>query len=108
MIRPEEVEAEAKAAYARVAEAHKRVKENLAAELDDLTHEQVIEEPDDPMLRTAVSGRQLAALNEQLLTFPKHFTPNTKLHPPDGAAQDRDCSRAPSTGAPPKRSPSRP
>ena len=79
LIRPEEVEAEAKAAYARVAEAHKRVKENLAAELDDLTHEQVIEEPDDPMLRTAVSGRQLAALNEQLLTFPKHFTPNTKL-----------------------------
>jgi 2-oxoglutarate decarboxylase len=79
IIRPDEAEAQAKAAYARVAEAHKRVKENLAAELDDLTHEQVIEEPDDPMLRTAVSGRQLAALNEQLLTFPKHFTPNTKL-----------------------------
>ncbi len=79
LIRPDDVEAEAKAAYARVAEAHKRVKENLAAELDDLTHEQVIEEPDDPMLRTAVSGRQLSALNEQLLTFPKHFTPNTKL-----------------------------
>jgi 2-oxoglutarate dehydrogenase E1 component len=79
IIRPDEAEAEAKDAYARVAEAHKRVKENLAAELDDLTHEQVVEEPDDPMLRTAVSGRQLAALNEQLLTFPKHFTPNTKL-----------------------------
>ncbi len=79
LIRPEQVEEQAKAMYARIADAHKRVKENLAAELDDLTHEQVVEEPDDPMLRTAVSGRQLAALNEQLLTFPKHFTPNTKL-----------------------------
>ena len=62
-----------------IADAHKRVKEHLAAELDDLTHEQVIEEPDDAMMRTAVSGRQLAALNDQLLTFPKHFTPNAKL-----------------------------
>jgi 2-oxoglutarate dehydrogenase E1 component len=79
LIRPEQVEEQAKAMYARIADAHKRVKENLAAELDDLTHEQVVEEPDDPMLRTAVSGRQLTALNEQLLTFPKHFTPNTKL-----------------------------
>ena len=79
LIKPEEVDAQAKAMYTRIADAHKRVKENLAAELDDLTHEQVIEEPDDPMLRTAVSGRQLAALNEQLLTFPKHFTPNSKL-----------------------------
>jgi multifunctional 2-oxoglutarate metabolism enzyme len=79
LLRPEDVEAQAKAMYARVADAHKRVKENLAAELDDLTHEQVIEEPDDPTMRTAVSGRQLAALNDQLLTFPKHFTPNAKL-----------------------------
>ena len=30
-------------------------------------------------MRTAVSHRLLTALNEQLLTFPKHFTPNTKL-----------------------------
>jgi multifunctional 2-oxoglutarate metabolism enzyme len=79
LIRPEEVEAQAKAAYGRLAEAHKQVKENLAAELDDLTHEQVVEEPDDATMRTAVSGRQLAELNDQLLTFPKHFTPNTKL-----------------------------
>jgi multifunctional 2-oxoglutarate metabolism enzyme len=79
LIRPDEVDAMAKAAYGRVADAHKRVKEHLAAELDDLTHEQVVEEPDDPMLRTAVSHRSLTALNEQLLTFPKHFTPNTKL-----------------------------
>jgi multifunctional 2-oxoglutarate metabolism enzyme len=79
LISPDEVDAQAKAMYGRIAEAHKRVKEHLAAELDDLTHEQVIEEPDDPMLRTAVSGRQLAALNDQLLTFPKHFTPNSKL-----------------------------
>jgi multifunctional 2-oxoglutarate metabolism enzyme len=79
LIRPEEVEALAKAAYGRVADAHKRVKEHLAAELDDLTHEQVVDEPDDPMQRTAVSHRLLTALNEQLLTFPKHFTPNTKL-----------------------------
>ena len=79
LIRPDEVEALAKAMYGKVADAHKRVKENLAAELDDLTHEQVIEEPDDPMMRTAVSARMLTALNEQLLTFPKHFTPNTKL-----------------------------
>ncbi|HEV3274793.1 MAG TPA: multifunctional oxoglutarate decarboxylase/oxoglutarate dehydrogenase thiamine pyrophosphate-binding subunit/dihydrolipoyllysine-residue succinyltransferase subunit [Candidatus Dormibacteraeota bacterium] len=79
LLRPEDVEAQAKAMYARIADAHKRVKENLAAELDDLTHEQVIEEPDDPTMRTAVSGRQLAALNDQLLTFPKHFTPNAKL-----------------------------
>jgi len=79
LIRPDEVDAMAKAAYGRVADAHKRVKEHLAAELDDLTHEQVVEEPDDPMLRTAVSHRSLLALNEQLLTFPKHFTPNTKL-----------------------------
>ncbi len=79
LIRPEEVDAMAKAAYGRVADAHKRVKEHLAAELDDLTHEQVVEEPDDPMLRTAVSHRLLTSLNEQLLTFPKHFTPNTKL-----------------------------
>ncbi len=79
LIRPDEVDALAKAAYGRVADAHKRVKEHLAAELDDLTHEQVVEEPDDPMLRTAVSHRSLTALNEQLLTFPKHFTPNTKL-----------------------------
>jgi multifunctional 2-oxoglutarate metabolism enzyme len=79
LIRPEDAEAQSKAIYGRIADAHKRVKEHLAAELDDLTHEQVIEEPDDPMMRTAVSGRQLAALNEQLLTFPKHFTPNTKL-----------------------------
>jgi 2-oxoglutarate decarboxylase len=79
LIRPEEVDAMAKVAYGRVADAHKRVKEHLAAELDDLTHEQIVEEPDDPMLRTAVSHRSLTALNEQLLTFPKHFTPNTKL-----------------------------
>jgi 2-oxoglutarate dehydrogenase E1 component len=79
VISPDEVDAQAKAMYARIADAHKRVKEHLAAELDDLTHEQVIGEPDDPMLRTAVSGRQLTALNEQLLTFPKYFTPNTKL-----------------------------
>jgi multifunctional 2-oxoglutarate metabolism enzyme len=79
LIRPDEVDGMAKAAYGRVADAHKRVKEHLAAELDDLTHEQVVEEPDDPMLRTAVSHRSLLALNEQLLTFPKHFTPNTKL-----------------------------
>jgi 2-oxoglutarate decarboxylase len=79
LIRPDEVDVMAKAAYGRVAEAHKRVKEHLAAELDDLTHEQVVEEPDDPMLRTAASHRSLLALNEQLLTFPKHFTPNTKL-----------------------------
>jgi multifunctional 2-oxoglutarate metabolism enzyme len=79
LIRPEEVDALAKAAYNRVAEAHKRVKEHLAAELDDLTHEQIVEEPDDPMLRTAYSHRGLLALNEQLLTVPKHFTPNTKL-----------------------------
>jgi 2-oxoglutarate dehydrogenase E1 component len=79
LIRPDEVDAMAKAAYGRVADAHKRVKEHLAAELDDLTHEQVVEEPDDPMLRTAVSHRSLLTLNEQLLTFPKHFTPNTKL-----------------------------
>jgi multifunctional 2-oxoglutarate metabolism enzyme len=79
LIRPEEVEALAKAAYGRVADAHKRVKEHLAAELDDLTHEQVVDEPEDPMQRTAVSHRLLTSLNEQLLTFPKHFTPNTKL-----------------------------
>ncbi|HVC04081.1 MAG TPA: multifunctional oxoglutarate decarboxylase/oxoglutarate dehydrogenase thiamine pyrophosphate-binding subunit/dihydrolipoyllysine-residue succinyltransferase subunit [Candidatus Acidoferrales bacterium] len=79
LIRPEDVDAMAKAAYGRVADAHKRVKEHLAAELDDLTHEQIVEEPDDPMLRTAVSHRLLTALNEQLLTFPKHFTPNAKL-----------------------------
>jgi 2-oxoglutarate dehydrogenase E1 component len=79
LIRPEEAEAQAKAAYGRLTDAHKEVKENLAAELDDLTHEQVIEEPDDATMRTAVSGRQLAELNDQLLTFPKHFTPNTKL-----------------------------
>ncbi|MHB8488516.1 MAG: multifunctional oxoglutarate decarboxylase/oxoglutarate dehydrogenase thiamine pyrophosphate-binding subunit/dihydrolipoyllysine-residue succinyltransferase subunit [Candidatus Dormibacteria bacterium] len=79
LIRAEDVDAQAKAMYGRVADAHKRVKEHLAAELDDLTHEQVAEEPDDPTMRTAVSGRQLAALNDQLLTFPKHFTPNAKL-----------------------------
>jgi multifunctional 2-oxoglutarate metabolism enzyme len=79
LLRPEDAEAQAKAMYQRIADAHKRVKENLAAELDDLTHEQVVDEPDDPMLRTAVSGRLLTALNDQLLTFPKHFTPNTKL-----------------------------
>jgi 2-oxoglutarate decarboxylase len=79
LIKPEEVEAQAKAAYGRVADAHKQVKENLASELDDLTHEQVIDEPEDATMRTAVSGRQLAELNDQLLTFPKHFTPNTKL-----------------------------
>ncbi len=79
LLRPEDVEAQAKAMYGRIADAHKRVKQNLAAELDDLTHEQVIEEPDDPTMRTAVAGRQLVALNDQLLTFPKHFTPNGKL-----------------------------
>ena len=79
LLRAEDVEAQAKAMYGRIADAHKRVKQNLAAELDDLTHEQVMEGPDDPTMRTAVSGRQLAALNDQLLTFPKHFTPNAKL-----------------------------
>ncbi len=79
LIRPEDVEQLAKAAYGRVADAHKRVKEHLAAELDDLTHEQVAEEPDDAERRTAVPARQLVALNEQLLTFPKRFTPNAKL-----------------------------
>src|ERR1017187_10871024 len=59
LIRPEDVDAQAKALYTRIADAHKRVKENLAAELDDLTHEQVVEEPDDPTMRTAGSGRQL-------------------------------------------------
>ena len=79
LIRTEDVEQLAKTAYGRVADAHKRVKEHLAAELDDLTHEQVADEPDDPLRRTAVPARQLVALNEQLLTFPKHFTPNAKL-----------------------------
>ncbi len=79
VIRPEDADAQAKAMYGRIADAHKRVKENLAAELDDLTHEQVVDEPDDATMRTAVSGRQLTALNDQLLTFPKHFTPNAKL-----------------------------
>ena len=92
----------AKAAYGRVADAHKRVKEHLAAELDDLTHEQIVDEPDDPMLRTAVSHRLLTSLNEQLLTFPKHFTPNTQAAPSDGAAAHRDRRRRASTGAPPK------
>src|ERR1017187_7037965 len=46
VLRPEDVEAQSKAMYARIAEAHKRVKEHLAAELDDLTHEHVIDEPD--------------------------------------------------------------
>ncbi len=90
LIRPEEVDALAKAMYGRVADAHKRVKEHLAAELDDLTHEQVIEEPDDPMLRTAVSHRIAHRAQRAAAHLPEALHAEHQAAPSDGAAPHRD------------------
>jgi 2-oxoglutarate dehydrogenase complex dehydrogenase (E1) component-like enzyme len=75
----EQVDQQAEEAYARVAEAHKRVKANVNAELDDQNNEKQLPGPRDAALDTAVAAATLRALNDELLVFPEGFTPHTKL-----------------------------
>ena len=75
----EQVDQQAEEAYARVADAHKRVKANVAAELDDQNDEKQVSGPGDATLDTAVAAATLRALNDELLVFPEGFTPHTKL-----------------------------
>jgi 2-oxoglutarate dehydrogenase E1 component len=79
LITNEEVEAQFDAAYARVADAHKRVKDNIATELDVEHAENRATELEDIALKTRVPAKTLMALNDELLTFPEGFTPNSKL-----------------------------
>ncbi|HYL72014.1 MAG TPA: multifunctional oxoglutarate decarboxylase/oxoglutarate dehydrogenase thiamine pyrophosphate-binding subunit/dihydrolipoyllysine-residue succinyltransferase subunit, partial [Candidatus Dormibacteraeota bacterium] len=75
----EDVDRQAEEAYARVAGAHKRVKENLAAELDEQTEEPRTAEMRNTPLDTSVPAGTLRSLNDELLIFPEGFTPNAKL-----------------------------
>ncbi len=74
-----DVDKQAEQAYARVAAAHKRVKDNLAAELDEHTTDRRSAELDDRAIDTRVDAATLTTLNQELLTFPEGFAPNTKL-----------------------------
>ena len=75
----EQVDRQAEEAYARVAAAHKRVKENLAAELDDQSNGRQPSDVHDASPSTRVAADTLRTLNEELLTFPESFTVHTKL-----------------------------
>ena len=66
-------------AYERVAAAHRRVKENLAAELDAHQPEARGSNLDDITIPTRVDAATLRRLNDELLGFPDGFTPNAKL-----------------------------
>src|SRR5437879_10975600 len=74
-----DIDAEAEAAYARIAAAHKRVKANLETELDAPPAEDRHSELEDIALRTKVKAATLLRLNEELLSFPQGFTPHPKL-----------------------------
>src|SRR5438105_5207926 len=73
------IDAEAEAAYARIAAAHKRVKANLETELDAPPAEERRSELEDIALRTKVKAATLRALNDELLSFPEGFAANAKL-----------------------------
>lgn len=66
-------------AYERVGAAHRRVKENIEAELDTEQPEDRVTNLDDITLPTRVDGATLRELNVELLSFPDGFTPNPKL-----------------------------
>jgi 2-oxoglutarate dehydrogenase E1 component len=66
-------------AYERVGAAHRRVKENLAAELDTDHQEARASNLDDIALPTRVGAAALRALDDELLSFPDGFGPHTKL-----------------------------
>ncbi|MGE5635958.1 MAG: multifunctional oxoglutarate decarboxylase/oxoglutarate dehydrogenase thiamine pyrophosphate-binding subunit/dihydrolipoyllysine-residue succinyltransferase subunit, partial [Nocardioidaceae bacterium] len=68
-------------AYARVAEAHERLKSSLGTleEPDDETPEIDREAPSEPS--TTVPADTLRALNEELLRVPEGFTVHRKLRP---------------------------
>ena len=74
-----DIDAEAEAAYARIAAAHKRVKANLETELDAPPAEERRSELEDIALRTKVKAATLRALNDELLSFPEGFAANAKL-----------------------------
>jgi len=75
-----DVDAMAAEAYARVAAAHKRAKETLAAEHDEPQPESTAAgEQLELAIPTAVPADILIALNQELLSFPQGFTPNSKL-----------------------------
>jgi 2-oxoglutarate decarboxylase len=79
LITDADVEAQAEAAYARVAAAHKRARENVAAELDVPHQEERASDLEDIAIKTRVPAKTLLALNDELLSFPAGFTPHSKL-----------------------------
>ena len=74
-----DVDAQAAEAYARVAAAHKGVKETLATEVDAPQEQWPAAVHGEMSLDTAVPRDTLVALNNELLAFPNGFTPNAKL-----------------------------
>jgi multifunctional 2-oxoglutarate metabolism enzyme len=79
LITQADVEAMAAEAYARVAAAHNRVKESLAAEADAPQESRPSAEHAELAIDTSVDSGTLRRLNEELLSFPDGFTPNSKL-----------------------------
>jgi 2-oxoglutarate dehydrogenase E1 component len=78
LITQAEVDAMASDAYARVGAAHKRVKERLEAEVDEQGEEGPAAEPEGSP-SPGFDAAKLRSLNDELLTFPEDFAPNTKL-----------------------------
>ena len=79
LVTQEQVDQQAEEAYERVAAAHRRVKENLEAELDAQQHEDRASNLDDIAIPTSVDEATLRSLNAELFSFPEGFTPNAKL-----------------------------
>ena len=80
LITQADVDAMAAEAYARVAAAHKRVKETLAAEVDEPQPESsAAGDQLELSIPTAVPAETLVELDEELLSVPEGFTPNAKL-----------------------------
>jgi len=79
LITQADVDAQAAEAYARVAAAHKRVKETLAAEEDARQERHPAVAQADGDVQTGVARETLVALDDELVSFPDGFTPNSKL-----------------------------
>ncbi len=79
LITQADADAQSAEAYARVAAAHKRVKQGLAAEIDAARERSPATEHAEMTLDTSVDRKRLITLNDELLSFPEGFTPNAKL-----------------------------
>ncbi|MBV8445159.1 MAG: multifunctional oxoglutarate decarboxylase/oxoglutarate dehydrogenase thiamine pyrophosphate-binding subunit/dihydrolipoyllysine-residue succinyltransferase subunit, partial [Candidatus Dormibacteraeota bacterium] len=79
LVTEDQVEAMSEEVLQRLRDAHERVKQNLAAELDEHPQEPHEGDVDDVAERTRVPGSELVALNDQLLGVPDGFTLNSKL-----------------------------